>query len=460
MSSTAPLAQILGSFASRLRLDAVPPQVVDAARLCIADTYGVTLAGLRHDTLAAVRRVTSVHCGSAGPCSLPFTSEARHSPAATAQILGAAAHAWDYDDTSYTGIVHGSAVVWSAVAAVSQAFGLSGRSALEGFIAGVEAEYALGEALSHSLYFKGWWATGVLGPVGAAAGVARALGLDEAATAHAISIAASQAAGPRRIQGWPSKPWLCGRAAESGLVAALYASEGLTAPPDAFEHPAGFAALHNDGRLDRAVLDDVGSRWRLVQPGVACKLYPACSAAQAATEALVQLRAEYALAPDDVAMVECEVTALVDISLIFPEPQSVVEAQFSMPFAMACALRFGDLQLAHLQPAVIWSPEVRAILKKVRMIRSTGVLAGADAEREFPEGALVRVRTTAGRELERFHGNATGTPQNPMSEAQAAIKFVNCTEYAGVPSERADALWQALLGLEQERQVAALYRWE
>ena len=460
MSNGIPLTNVLGSFAAGLRLDEVPREVVDAARACIADTYGVTLAGLRHDALAAVRRITSVHCGSAGPCSIPFDGAERHAPAATAQILGAAAHAWDYDDTSYTGIVHGSAVVWSAVAAASQALGLSGRNALEGFIAGVEAEYALGEALSHSLYFRGWWATGVLGPVGAAAGVSRAMGLDQATTAHAISIAASQAAGPRRIQGWPSKPWLCGRAAESGLIAALYASEGLTAPPDAFEHPAGFAALHNEGRLDTAALDDIGSRWRLVEPGVARKLYPACSAAQAATEALVQLRAEHALTPHDVAVVECEVTALVDISLIFPEPQSIVEAQFSMPFAIACALHFGDFQLAHLKPAVVSSPEIRATLGKVRMLRSTGVLAGADAEREFPEGALVRVQTTAGRHLERFHGNATGTPQNPMSDAQAAAKFANCAAYAGVSSERADALLQALRALEREREVKPLYRWD
>ena len=174
----------------------------------------------------------------------------------------------------------------------------------------------------------------------------------------------------------------------------------------------------------------------------------------------MRLRQDHGLALADVAAVECEVTALVDISLIFPEPQSIVEAQFSMPFAIACALHFGDFQLDHLRASVLSSPQVRATMRKVSMLRSAGILAGAQAEREFPEGALVRLQTTAGRTVELFHGNATGTPCNPMPAAQAALKFANCAAYAGVSPERAARLLEALRALEQVGQVKALYCWD
>jgi 2-methylcitrate dehydratase PrpD len=137
-----------------------------------------------------------------------------------------------------------------------------------------------------------------------------------------------------------------------------------------------------------------------------------------------------------------------------------VEAQFSMPFAIACALHFGDFQLAHLNASVLASPELRATMRNVRMIRSAGILAGEAAEREFPEGALVRVATVSGRELDLFHGNATGTPQNPMSADQSALKFASCAAYAGVSPERTDTLLRELQGLERLEQVQPLYRWQ
>ena len=450
-----PIAQRLGAFASGITLKQVPQAVAEVARRCIVDVFGVTLAGLDTETGLAAQRVATAAYGS-GLCRIPVSACALP-VAGAAQVLGTAAHVWDYDDTFLEGIVHGSAAVWSAVAAMSQLCGLSGRQTLEAYIAGVETEYALGGVVTNKLFYRGWWPTGVLGAVGAAAGAARALSLDATATTNAIAIAAAQAVGPRRLQGWPSKPWLCGRAAETGVLAALYAREGLTAPIDAFEHPFGFAALHNDGLLKPDALDDLGSRWRLVSPGVSLKLYPACSSMQAATEAVLEIMREHRLDAADVAAVRCEVTELVEVSLVYNNPNSVAEAQFSMPFAIACALKFGGFELQHLNISTLRDPTVRAMFPKVQMVRFSGILAGPAAERDYPEGAAVALTTTAGRSYDRMNGIATGMPGKPMPDAQLDRKFLNCAARSGISAPEASRLLESLRTIDSLRSMAAVF---
>jgi len=449
------LAERLGRFAAGIALEHVPPAVLAAARRSIVDTTGVTLAGFATDTVKAATRAVAAACGE-GACPVPG-ADRKLAIGAAAQVYGTAAHVWDFDDTCYEGIAHGSAVVWSAVAALAAGHGLDGRAALGAFVAGVETEYALASVVGNGLYFKGWWATGILGAVGAAAGAARALSLDADATANAIAIAAMQASGPRRIQGWPSKPWMCGRAAETGVTAALYARAGLTAPPDIVEHPLGYAALHADGRCDAQAIDDLGQRWRLVTPGVALKLYPACSAMQAATEAVSDLLREQGLRAADIEHVRCEVTELVDVSLIFPEAKRINEAQFSMPFAIGCMLRHGRFGLAELTPATLADPRLRTEMAKVEMVRSKGILAGEAAERDHPEGALVTITTTGGRRLERFNGVSTGMPTKPMPDEALDRKFLDCAAYAGLSRERAVERLSLLRSLEPAASMAGLY---
>src|SRR5260221_557129 len=105
---------------------------------------------------------------------------------------------------------------------------------------------------------------------------ARALKLDAQATAHAIRIAACQASGLRIVFGTPSKPYLCGRAALTGVDAALSARAGIAGPGDVFEAPDGFFALLGDVRLEGDEFAMLGRRFALIDPGIAFKLFPMC----------------------------------------------------------------------------------------------------------------------------------------------------------------------------------------
>ncbi|EWY36549.1 hypothetical protein N825_22610, partial [Skermanella stibiiresistens SB22] len=168
----------IAAWTSALTLDAVPDAVAAVARCCLVDTLGVALAGSA-TAVAGTAQAVAFACGASGNSTVLGTASQLAAPAA-AFANGAAAHALDFDDNCYAGVVHGSAVVLPAALAVAEAVDASGADLLTAFIAGSEAEYAVGAAATLSLYDRGWWTTGVLGPIGAAAAAARLLRLDAA----------------------------------------------------------------------------------------------------------------------------------------------------------------------------------------------------------------------------------------------------------------------------------------
>ncbi|MCH8181958.1 MAG: MmgE/PrpD family protein [Proteobacteria bacterium] len=445
------VADRIGAWVADFQLSQASPQVIAAAKHCLIDVIGVTLAGSRHPTAQIARSYAEAQYRG-GPCSVLGGQRTLAAPGA-AFANGVAAHALDFDDVSHEAMVHGSAAVWPAVAAATEASGASGEVLLTAFIAGVEAEYALGRALTHDLFWRGWWTTGLLGSIGAAAGAAKAMTLDRAATANAVGLAACQATGPWVVVGTPAKPHACGRAAEGGLEAALLAASGLTAPPDAFENEKGFIKMFSNGIFEPAELDRLGDRYVLETSGVAFKLFPVCSGAQAATEATLDILSEESLSGGDVKSVHCEVTRDSWEYLKFPDPKTVTQAQFSMPFAVGCALAFGKLGVAQISEKTLHDPRLRIAMKKVAMARSETLNASSA---QYPEAAAVTIQTKDGREFRKLNVVSTGGPGKPMTQEQVDRKFHACAD--GVLA-RADAerVLEGIKRLESLKRAAALF---
>lgn len=447
-------AERLGAFAAGVALADLPRATIDSALRCIVDVSGVAIAGIAHPTAAAARAHASRTYAAGASTALGLGPLC--APGA-AFVNGVSAHVWDFDDTSYAGIAHGSAPVWPAVLAACESASAGGRRALEAFIAGVEVVYALGEALSNEVYWRGWWTTGLLGTIGAAAGASRALGLDAGRTASAIAIAALATTGPRAVLGHAVKPWSCGNAARTGVEAALAAADGIGAPLDAFEHPRGFAALFNAGLFDAGRIDDLGRRWRLVDPGIAFKLYPACSATQAAVEAVDALLRDGVIEPERIERIECLVTHLVAISLVYPRPSTISEAQFSMQFAIGCMLARRRFAVGDLTPESLAEPAITRFYDRVSLRHAPEVFARAGGEERAPEGALVRIALAGGGSVERFNPCATGMPERPMSAAALHAKFRACAEPA-IGAAGARGLLDDLMRLPELDRLPAVRR--
>ena len=433
-------------FVSDLTLGQIPDSVRQEASRCVLDTLGVIVAGQSSQVAKSVREHAVKRYG-AGRSHLIGLNETLQ-PMAAALINGTAAHAYDFDDTSYAGIMHGSAVVLPAALALAEQQQASCTSLMEAFIAGVEIEYAIAEHFTDYLYFKGWWTTGIYGTVGAAAAGAKILKLDFEKTQQAIGMAAVMTTGMKAAFGTDSKPLGVGMAACRGLECALLAAEGLSGPANAFEDVNGLFKLMNDNQQQNDTNLRLNRRWRLLDPGILFKSFPVCSAAQAGAEMAGELMTRNNLEYNDIERVVCEVPKLVEISLVYPEPESVRQAQFSMPFAVACKLVFRDLRLEHLTEQVLNDPRIQELMKKVSMVVPDNLLNDPDVATRCPEGAGITLHTTNGKVFSDFLEKPTGMPGNPVSTARLVDKFKQCVNYRrNYP--QANAAAEQLLGLEK-----------
>lgn len=247
-----------------------------------------------------------------------------------------------------------------------------------------------------------------------------------------------------------------GLTSSTGISAALLARHGVAGPADAFESPRGMINLFNDGVKNETSLDFSGNNYSLENPGIAFKLYPVCSAAQAAAEALNEILTGYSLKRDDVSKVVCEVTPLVAVSLVYPKPENVTQAQFSMPFALGCILAFGRLGVAQLSEETLKEVALQEEMQKIEMIETQSLSVSEHDRIHFPEGSIVTLIKKSNEKIRLFKGAATGMPVNPMSDEQLGHKFISC---ASPPLKRkaADALLKRLQSIEKMASIKDLF---
>ena len=443
MSDSPSLVERIAKWSHALNLDAVPDDAQKVAKRCIVDLVGVSIAGVGRTQSSRIADYAG-RVYAPGPSTV-FGSPARLSAVGAALVNGTVGHVLDFDDTSYTGIMHGSTVVFPAALAAAEAAGADGRRLLEAFVAGSEVTYAVAVLCGHGHYHKGWWSTATLGTIGAAAAAARTLELSERQTAAALSLASLQSGAQKAAFGTDAKPYLAGQAAAAGVESALLASAGLGAPPSALEGRNGFIQVLNDDLADNEGIEKLGTQWRLLDPGIFFKQYPVCSAAHAAVEVTKRLMDKHGLKGENVRQVVCEVPPLVATSLVYETPANLQEAQFSMPFAVGAMLALGRLGVEELTDKALLDPRVQSAMPKVCMTRVDSL-----EDQDAPECARVTLLTDEGSEVTDFLGVPTGMPRNPMSDEQLHDKFLGCAAAGGVEPGRAAALLKCLTNIESE----------
>ncbi len=241
---------------------AISERARQRASMAVVDTCGVMLAGAG-EPAARIAQSMAAEDG-VGQCRVVGTSIAT-SPTLAAFANGVAAHALDYDDMCFVSLAHPSCVLVPAILAAGEVAHADARTLLDAYVVGFEIECRLGVVMNPRHYHqRGWHCTSSIGTLGAAAAVARVLGLDAQATRHALGIAASSACGLKENMGSMVKPLHAGMAARNGVTAAQLAKRGFTASPHAIDGPQGYlAAMDSEHRSLDAAVADLGTRWEI-----------------------------------------------------------------------------------------------------------------------------------------------------------------------------------------------------
>lgn len=447
-------AQRFASFSASLTLDAIPAEVVEAAKLHVLDTLGCGLAGHARDAAPAAREAMTER-GVSGPATAIGVEGGL--PAADAALAnGVTCHALDFDDTHTGAIAHVSVAVVPAALAAAQSAGADGAELLTATIAGNEIITRLGMAVGSAFHARGFHPTSVCGVFGATAAAARLHGLEEETAVNALGIAGSMASGLLEYlaDGSSTKQLHPGWAAHAGILASRLAAHGATGPASVIEGRFGlYRAFVDRDDVDIATqLADLGERWET--PRIAFKPYPACHYVHAPLDATVEALAGARLPLEEIE----EIVALsteAGVSLVLEpladkhRPRSEYEAKFSLPYSIASLLVRGRVDISTYTEEAIAEPDVLELASKVRY----EVKDYATFPQALPGG--VRIRLRDGRTLEAELAYQRGGPENPMSAGEVRDKF-RANAALALGRSDVEALEQAVMTLEQCDDLQAL----
>lgn len=404
------------------RLDA---EQLHQAKRCLLDLLGVAAGATRTPLAAkAVRYVTRQH---GGDLPLLFASGTASSSGVALQG-GWLIDALDAHDGQVLTKGHAGVALLPGLLALPEARQLSGHAFLALLAYGYEIATRAGIALhaqSPDYHTSGAW-----NALGVAAVAARLRGFDRETLHHSLGIA--EFYGPRsQMMRCIDHPTMLkdgsGWGAMTGISAALLAEDGFTGAP----------ALTVTAPEVAALWQDLGQRHYLFEQYF--KAYPVCRWAQPAVEAVLSL-ADAAREPDDITRIEI-ITFHEGKRLHVTHPDTTEQAQYSLPWSVACALGRGSVDVEGVCDALD-DAGLKALASKVMIEEDAVFNARFPAER----WARARIVLKSGEVLESADHEALGNPDKPLSDAQVLAKYQALAE--PVLGDRAARLRDVVMDLE------------
>jgi 2-methylcitrate dehydratase PrpD len=402
---TRTLARFVATHPSRGWSDAVDHE----AQRTFFNWLGCAIGAARHEAVNAA--LGALQMLQPAPQASVLGRSERVDMASAALVNGISSHTFDFDDTHLKTIIHPAGPVASALLALAEHQHLSGRALLDALVLGIDVACRVGNAIYPDHYDRGWHITGSTGMLGAAAGCARLLQLDEQQTAMALGIAASQPAGLREQFGTMTKPFHPGAAARAGLTAALLAKHGFTASARALEAPRGLLQTYSLKCDWREITEQLGERFEIsfnTYKPFACGIV-----VHPSIDACIQLKAK-GVKPDDVERIELKVHPLVLELTGKKEPADGLSAKFSVYHGCAAGLIIGRAGEAEFADGVVNRADIVALRRRV--------MATVD-DTIAEESADVTAVLRSGQRLHVFVEHAIGSLQRPMSDADLQAKF-------------------------------------
>lgn len=396
------------AFIHRLAFEALPPEVVAQARLCLLDTLGVALAG-RKTPLSRIACDHAVDFFGAGAHASRLLFDGRlASPLGAGMAAAMTIDSLDgHDGHSETKGHVGVTVLPALLALADLQRNMSGREFLACLVLGYEFGTRAGVSLHASA--SDYHTSGAWNALAAAALVARTLPLDERQTREALGIAEYH--GPRsqmmRCIDHPTmvkdgSGWGC----MAGLSAGFLAQKGFTGAP----------AITVENAEANPHWNDLGERWRIREQYV--KPYPVCRWAHPAIDAALALRREHGFSSEQIRSVR--VTSFYQATrLAHAQPATTEEAQYSLLFSVAAALANGEVGIDAIMGDNLAHPEVLRLSHAIHAEESPEFSARFPHER----WASVSVELRDGRRVESGPTRAQGDPDLPLGATAIRNKF-------------------------------------
>lgn len=413
-SSTRGVTQELADFVAGFDKSQLPAEVKHQVARSLVNWAGCAVGGSGHPALVKAMEAFKPFLG-AGHASVLGRAE-RVDALHAALFNGISSHVLDFDDTHHATLVHPSGPVFSALLALSEFVPLDGETFVTAIALGIEVECRIALGVCPAHYDIGWHVTGTVGGFGAATAVGYALKLNTQQMAWAFGIAATQAAGLREVFGTMCKSLHPGRAAQSGLSAALMAKQGFTSSERVLEAPRGFAHVMSVNPHLSDSLVDLGSRWVVMDN--AFKPYACGLVIHPVIDGCISLHKKLGTRTASIEQIHLRVNPLVLELTGKTEPRTGLEGKFSVYHSAAVVLIDGLSTSKHYTDTVVNRADVVALRPKV----------SAEVDKSVAvDEAFLSITFSDGAVLTQHVEHALGSLQKPMSDADINFKFLDLT---------------------------------
>jgi 2-methylcitrate dehydratase PrpD len=333
------------------------------------------------------------------------------------------AHGLDFDDTHQGAVVHVSASVAPATLAAAEEMQANGEAFLTALVLGMETAVRVGLVTGSAFHDCGFHPTGICGAFASTVVAGKLLGLDESKLVNALGLCGSMASGSMEFltDGTWVKRVHPGWAAHSGLVAARFAQCGFSGPRAVLDGRFGLYRSHLGGEWNLEPLTrDLGERWEMLD--IALKPYPCCHFNHAFIDCAARATRSPGWTLETIERIDCYLDTHQLPVVCEPEenkrkPRSDYDAKFSLPYAVACMLVRGRVDVDDFAEEAIRDPDVLRLAART-FCHGTHV---PDFPRCFP--GRLRITWRDGRSEELHEPINRGSVERPMSDEDVRDKF-------------------------------------
>ncbi|MFT5448593.1 MAG: 2-methylcitrate dehydratase PrpD [Gammaproteobacteria bacterium] len=398
------------------------------ARCCSTHWVGHTLAGVSEaSALGCITIDYTRNLGGKAQSSVIGGGFRTPAPNA-ADANGTLCHALVYDNTGWPRN-HPASPTIPAILAIAERDNCTGAQVLLAIVLAFEVQARLRLASQGMSSGGAFHHPGVSGTMGAVTGAGKLLDLSAAQFCMAFGNAGSRAGTLTANHGTMTKPSHSGLGARMGTEAALLAKSRLTAADDIFcsgEYLQTFYGAENCN--PDLLLRHFGAPWRMVDPGVTFKRYPAKYSIHRAIEAAIDLACKHDLTSDNIDAVEIVYppTKVLDR----PQPCSGLNAKFSLQYGAAAGLLDRAVGIATFTDTRRFACDMQDLLKRINVRVDSAI------PEDSPNASItVQVRTRDGAVLEQRCDRLKGMAGSPLSREERLAKFRDFA--AGIPSAEA-----------------------
>lgn len=406
----------------------IPAEVIEATKRDIYDSLSTAIAGSSAPGIAEILELCSDWGGTEQSSAFVF---GRKFPAqSTAFVNAAMIHAYDYDDTHDVAMMHcGCITVSTALAVAEMLGGVSGEDFLTAVTIGLDIHCRLGIATKVGIITSGYVYTPLMGVFAGVCAAGKLMKLTEEQLINALGIAYSQSAGNYQAitdSAW-TKKLQPGLAARGAILACELAQKGFIGSRNNFEGVFGFYHVYLQDNYDPEVLrKDLGTYF--TGKDLSFKPWPCGRPSQPPINAAIEAYEKFHISADDIEDVEIQVNEHLVKSGCLPVetrnyPKTVVDAQFSIPYGVACGLVNGKYGLPDYSDESLKRADVLEVCSKVR-----GTVKTEYEEKYHAKVCPVDIIITTknGQKYEHHMEYTLGCAEKPMTDKDFAEKMESC----------------------------------